>query len=121
MNCESGTCVPASGSRSHVAGQCDSGSQTPCGQTPCGPGACGCPVEQAIDKWNDAFCQAIGSVQVDLLKDRIRKTWGPVLEKEADAIVAAMGVAWQSKLTFAKAQVDLRDNIREILESAAKS
>lgn len=111
MSCESGTC--ATNQPVHGA---SSGQPSAC-QPPCGPGACACPVEQSIDKWTGAFCQALTAVQAELLKDRIKKTWGPVLEKEADAVVQAMGVAWQSKLAFAKAQVGLRDQIRQILES----
>jgi hypothetical protein len=79
-----------------------------------------CPVEDAVGMWNKSFFRAMGEVQVDVLKEKIRSTWGKVIDKEADAIVAAMGTQWQSILAQAKAQCDLRENIKKIYENAGK-
>lgn len=108
MGCESGTCETGGGGSKAQAGQASC----------CESEECCCPIEKSVQMWNSAFCKALGAVQVDLLKERIKKNWGPVMEKEADAVVQAMGAWWHSKLTAAKSQVDLRDNIRKIIESA---
>ncbi len=79
-----------------------------------------CPVEDAVGMWNSSFFKAMGEVQVDVLKEKIRSTWGSVIDKEADAIVQAMGTHWQSILAQAKAQCDLRENIKKVYEGAAK-
>ncbi len=79
-----------------------------------------CPVENSVGMWNSSFFKAMGEVQVDVLKEKIRATWGTVIDKEADAIVEAMGTHWQSTLAQAKAQCDLRENIKKIYEGAGK-
>ncbi len=70
--------------------------------------------------WNTSFFKAMGEVQVDVLKEKIRSTWGAVIDKEADAIIEAMGTHWQSILAQAKAQYDLREKIKKIYENAGK-
>lgn len=101
-SCETNSCAPKAG----MAQKC------------CEAEDCSCPIEKSIQMWTESFCQAMTAVQVDMLKERIKKAWGPVMEKKADAIVQAMGAVWQAKLTAAKAQCDLHDTIRKIIESA---
>jgi hypothetical protein len=79
-----------------------------------------CPVESAQELWNKAFFRAMHEAHTDILKEKIRKAWGPQLDKIADATVEAMGVAWHSMLTQAKAQEGLRDAIQKAYESGAK-
>ncbi len=76
-----------------------------------------CPVDKMIDIWKGSFFQAMKETQVDLLKEKIRKNWGNLMEKEADAVVAAMGAHWQALLSQAKAQGDLKENFKNILKS----
>lgn len=80
----------------------------------------GCPVEAAAEKWKTSFCTAMQAVQVDMLKERIRKEWGPVMDKVADATVKAMGAHWESMLTQAQAKKGLREEIQVIFQSAQK-
>lgn len=79
-----------------------------------------CPVEMAVDKWSGSFMQAMQQTQIDILKDKIRKAWGPMMDKVADEIVQAMGTRWQAMLTQAKSQCDLRENIKKIYQSVSK-
>ena len=77
-------------------------------------------MEQSARMWQKAFFQAMKEAQTDILKEKIRKQWGSFMDKEADAIITAMGVHWQSMLAQAKAQGDLRETLRGIFESAGK-
>lgn len=79
-----------------------------------------CPSEKAIQMWGAAFPAAIKEVQVELLKERIKKSWGSHMAKEADAIIEAMGSFWYSMMARAKARKDLSEKFKEIFESAAK-
>ena len=80
-------------------------------QTECKTGAdssC-CPVEMAVEKWSGSFCQAMSEVQVEILKQKIKKSWGAEMEKVSDAVIEAMGAEWFAMLSKAKAHVDLRE------------
>ena len=83
-------------------GECGSASPQDC-----------CPVELAAQKWSASFCQAMTEVQVDILKEKIKKAWGPEMEKVGDAVLEAM-------LKRAKAHVDLRENIKKVFLSGQK-
>lgn len=94
---------------------------SPCG---CGTGKhaghTSCPVEAATEKWKTAFCAAMHEVQVDMLKEKIRAEWGPMMDKVADATVKAMGTHWEAMLTHAQAKRGLREEIQEIFQSGQK-
>jgi hypothetical protein len=74
-----------------------------------------CPVEKATDLWNRAFFVAMKEAQVDILKEKIRASWGGKLEKEADAVLASMAAHWQSMLAQAKARHDLQESLKHSL------
>ena len=73
-----------------------------------------CPVETATKMWSGAFCEAMHEVQVELLKSKIQKSWGPSMDKVADAVIETMGIQWQSMLSAAKSKIDLKDKIAKI-------
>lgn len=79
-----------------------------------------CPVENSVDMWSSSFFQAMKQTQVEILKDKIKKAWGPLMDKEGDAIVQAMGTHWESMLAQAKAQCDLKENFKQIFQEAHK-
>ncbi len=79
-----------------------------------------CPVEKATEMWQKAFFCAMKETSVDILKEKIRKEYGPVMEKKAAAVVEAMGVHWQSLMAQGKAQADLREAFKKIYQSAQK-
>lgn len=77
-----------------------------------------CPVESSSRLLTQAFFQAMKEVEVDLLKEKIKKAWGSNIEKQADAVITAMGAHWQALLAQAKAQGDLREAIKKIFEQS---
>lgn len=57
-----------------------------------------CPIEGATRTWSEAFGHAMKAAQVELLKARILKAWGPMMEQAADAMIQTMGALWESKI-----------------------
>lgn len=79
--------------------------------------ACGGPCEQATQTWSDSFTQAMKQAQVDLLKARILKAWGPVMEQSADAMLELMGTLWQTKIAEERtvaAKADFVNRLRDL-------
>lgn len=84
----------------------------PCGQCPCqDPVGCGTKL------WAAAFFKAMNEVQVDILKAKIQKAWGPMMDKAADAALETAGTAWQASLAQAKAKEDFRDKLEKLWQS----
>ncbi len=73
-----------------------------------------CPVEKSIECWSDGFFQAMKEVQVDILQEKIKKSWEPKMDKVADAVLESMGVYWEVTLKHAKSQCDLREKVKNI-------
>ena len=90
-------------------GECKSSSPQTC-----------CPIEMAAQKWSGSFCQAMSEVQIEILKQKIKKAWGTEMEKVGDAVIEAMGAQWHAMLSQAKAHVDLRENIKKAFFSGQK-
>jgi len=57
---------------------------------------------------------------VDILKAKILKTWGPQMEKTADAVIEAMGIEWQAMMAEGKAKTDLKQKIVSIFNETRK-
>jgi len=64
--------------------------------------------------WVCSFFQAMKAAQVDILKAKIQKAWGPMMEKAADAALESMGVMWQSILAQSKAKEDFRTKLQKL-------
>ena len=73
-----------------------------------------CPVDHAVDMWMCASHRAWKEVHVDILKTKILKTWGPQMEKTADAVIEAMGIEWKAMMAQSKAKTDLKQTIASI-------
>ena len=80
-----------------------------------------CPVEQSVEMWAKSAPTAMKEVQVDILKEKIRKAWGSFMEKEADAFIEAMGSHWESRMKGAHANYNLRQDIKKVFEEACES
>ena len=97
-------------------GTCET-SQTPqasCpSKCPCG---CGAEHECPMHMWMCSFHEAKKSVQVDILKAKIQKAWGPKLEKEATAVFEAMEAKWKSM----QAVGQIKDQLKEKFEQICK-
>ena len=98
-SCESSSCESSGGCQA-CGGQCG-GDATACG----------------VQMWSAAFFQAMRAVQVDILKAKIQKAWGPKMEKAADIILESMGAKWQSMIAQAKAKADVREKLQGLWES----
>jgi hypothetical protein len=88
---------------------CDSETQceTSCETEECKPSChteVECPIQCAADKWKDSFCQAMAEVQVDILKAKILKAHGPMLEQAADACLEAAMACWHLQISKIKQQ-----------------
>jgi hypothetical protein len=79
---------------------------------------CCCPVEKSIQAFGAAFPLAMREVQVEYLKARIKKAWGPQMEKQADAVIEGLGTFWSSLVATAKARKDLSEAFAKIFESS---
>ena len=74
-----------------------------------------CPIEKSVEMWKQSFCCALKGVQVDILKEKIRQKWGPSLDKQAEAVIAAMGAHWMAMVANAKANCDLKESVKNAL------
>lgn len=80
----------------------------------CGQTSCTDPVSCGTAMWTCSFFQAMKAVQVDILKAKIQKAWGPMMDKAADAALDSMGVMWQSIMAQAKAKEDFRTKLQRL-------
>ncbi len=78
-------------------------------------GACGGdPITCSMNMWSHSFFKAMQEVQIEMLKAKIQKGWGPMLEKEANAVIEAMDSKWKSMIAVEKAKGDLRAKFQEL-------
>ncbi len=80
----------------------------------CGQASCSDPVSCGTAMWTCSFFQAMKAAQVDILKAKIQKAWGPMMDKAADAALDSMGVMWQSIMAQAKAKDDFRAKLQKL-------
>jgi hypothetical protein len=86
-----------------------------CGeQTSCCPSTAADPFAAGVEMWKSAMRQAFTEVQVDILKPKIQKAWGPLMDKVADAALESMGVCWQSAIAQAKAKEDFQAKLKKL-------
>jgi hypothetical protein len=64
--------------------------------------------------WEAAFFQAMKELQVEAIKAKMQKTFGPKMDKAADAIIESMGVKWQAMLAQSKAKDDFREKLSRL-------
>jgi len=108
--------------------QCESESRC-CDSQPCGEQSCEqscegkCPVETMAGMWKGSFFQAMREAQVEILKTKIQKAWGPTMEQAADALLEAMGTVWQAKIAgvkAAEAECGFKEKLAELMTSAER-
>ena len=91
--------------------------QGSCSSQPCSSSAEECPIDCAADMWRGSFFQAMREVQVEALKSRIQKQFGPMVDQAADALIESMGACWQSKIAevrAAEAAHGFKEKLRDI-------
>lgn len=80
----------------------------------CGQASCADPVACGTGMWHGAFLQALQAVQVDLLKPKIQRAFGPMMDKAADAALQAMGEMWGAALATTKAKAAFRERLEQL-------
>ena len=83
---------------------------------------CGCqtidPVEHGMMALHKAFFAALHQAQTERLKKKIESGFGPVLDKEADAVFEAISKVWTSMVTQADAKKELAAKLQKIYSDA---
>ncbi len=83
--------------------------QTVCTESSCQSNGCGgdscCPVECAIEMWENAFDEAMHAIMVQKIKERLETKFGPMFDREADAVVQAKSAEWQIKIAKIKSSM----------------
>ncbi|MES2309062.1 MAG: hypothetical protein V4507_09400 [Verrucomicrobiota bacterium] len=79
-----------------------------------------CPVECLAENGPKLFGHAMKEVQTEIIKEKIRAAYGPVLEKQADAIVKAMDAHFKAVVAQAKAKKALSEDLCAALSSCCQ-
>jgi len=85
---------------------------------------CGCgtvdPVRQSMELLHKAFHDALYQTQVERLKKRIDASFGPILDKKADAMIETAAKVWQSIVVQSEAKKELESKLQKILSETSK-
>lgn len=82
-----------------------------------------CPVEHMAKMWGSSFGQAIKEAQVEVLKAKILKAWGPMLDQGADSLLETMSAVWASKqadIRVAEAKQAFQQRLRDLMLAEKK-
>jgi hypothetical protein len=74
------------------------------------------PAEMMIGTWQHAFEQACHEVQVEILKERIRKSWGESMNSIADSVIELMLKDWQSSQGQSEARETREKAYQELVD-----
>ena len=112
MECKSGTC----NMEEDATDSCD------CSEMECNDCGCGSvdPVKMSMEMLHKAFHDAMYQVQVERLKKRIDASFGPGLDKSADAMIETAAKVWQSTLVQSEAKKELESKLQKIFSEASK-
>ena len=107
MECKSGTCNIE---EEHATCSCD------CSEMECNDCGCGTadPVKHSMELLHKAFHEAMYQVQVERLKKRIDASFGPTLDKSADAMIETAAKVWQSMLMQSEGKKELESKLQKI-------
>ena len=111
MECKTGTC------NIEENATCSCTSEMECDD-------CGCgtidPVRQSMELLHKAFHDAIYQAHVERLKKRIDASFGPSLDKGADAMIETAAKVWQSIVVQSEAKKELESKLQKILSETSK-
>ncbi len=117
-SCEGESCETSKTSCSSESCCESSGCEEKCG---CGTACGGDPLACAEGMWKSAFFPALRAAQIETLKGKIQKAWGPRLDKAADIILEAFGAKWQEMLAEAETKNEVREKLRALYRESRKS
>jgi hypothetical protein len=78
------------------------------------------PVEMAAKIWQKAFFKAYLEFMAEKLKKRIEAEWGPMVDKEADAMIERMGSQWHAMVQQAIAEQTFRQKLTKLYSEGEK-
>ena len=113
--CEGGSCETKSGECGESS--CESSCESKC---PCGTDCGGDPVSCAMGMWGKSFFCAMKELQVEIMKEKIKKAWGAKMDKAADIILEAMGAKWKAKLAEVSVRADVREKLARLYEEGKR-
>jgi len=89
-----------------------------CGSSKSYEQCCGCetmdPIQHAMMTWHKAFFAAHYDAMTERMRKRIETSYGPTMDKAADAVFEAVGKVWGSMLTQSEAKKDLASKLQKI-------
>jgi len=83
--------------------QCETSCSNESCKTPCESGPDECPIQCSADMWKGSFFQAMREAQVEILKAKILKAHGPMMEQAADVFLEAATACWQTQIAKVRA------------------
>ncbi|MDE1725023.1 MAG: hypothetical protein KGH76_03885 [Thaumarchaeota archaeon] len=112
MECKSGTCEI----EEHATCSCD------CSETECNDCGCGSadPIKQSMEMLHKAFHDALYQAHVERLRKRIDASFGPTLDKGADAMIETAAKVWQSMLLQSEGKKELEVKLQKIFSESSK-
>lgn len=79
---------------------------------------CGCetmdPIQHAMMAWHKAFFAAHHDAMTERMRKRIETTYGPTMDKAAEAVFEAVGKVWSSILTQSEAKKEVASKLQKI-------
>jgi hypothetical protein len=92
---------------------CSEAECCPACKTDCGGDLVTC----ALRLWGQSFFRAMQEVQTDILKEKIRKAWGPMMDKAADITLEGMDAKWRAMMAQAQTKETARSKLWELWQS----
>ena len=111
MKCESGTC------NTEEDATCSCASEMECNDCGCGTVD---PVKQSMELLHKAFHDALYQAHVERLKKRIDASFGPTLDKGADAMIETAAKVWQSMLVQSEGKKELESKLQKIFSETSR-
>jgi uncharacterized membrane protein YheB (UPF0754 family) len=93
-----------------------------CSEMECNDGGCGPadPIKMSMEMLHKAFHDAMYQVHVERLKKRIDASFGPSLDKSADAMIETAGKVWQSMLMQSEGKKELESKLQKIFSETSR-
>ncbi|HYL66401.1 MAG TPA: hypothetical protein VEU72_04550 [Nitrosopumilaceae archaeon] len=110
MECKSGTC------------NMEEDATCSCTETECSDCGCGAadPVKQSMELLHKAFHDALYQAHVERLKKRVDASFGPSLDKAADAMIETAAKVWQSMLIQSEGKKELESKLQKIFSETSR-
>ena len=111
MECKSGTC------NMEEDATCSCTSEMECSDCGCGTAD---PVKQSMELLHKAFHDALYQAHVERLKKRIDASFGPALDKGAEAMIETATKVWQSMLVQSEGKKELESKLQKIFSETSR-